>query len=168
MRWRHVLTSSGKNYRNNHTSVSVTTDISEDDEENCTSVFHDVMRLRHTLQSMASRVAPTVGLRSTEMSALDTLGKFGPLTMGELARRSFISPTNTTRTVKNLADRKLVKRQRSPKSDREVLVRLAEAGEKVFRHSYPHMIHDVNDLLASKLDQEERRTLASLLARLVD
>jgi hypothetical protein len=69
MRWRHVLTSSGKNYRNNHTSVSVATDISEGDEENCTSVFHDVMRLRHMLQSMASRVAPTVGLRSTEMSS---------------------------------------------------------------------------------------------------
>ena len=152
---------------NNHTSVSVATDISEKDEENCTSVFHDVMRLRHNLQSMASSVAPTVGLRSTEMSALDTLGKFGPLTMGELAKRSFISPTNTTRTVKNLVGRNLVKRQRSPTSDREVLVRLTADGENVFQQSDPHMIHDVNDLLASKLNEDERWLLASLLARLV-
>ncbi|MFQ5982277.1 MAG: MarR family winged helix-turn-helix transcriptional regulator [Woeseiaceae bacterium] len=143
-------------------------EISEDDEENCTSVFHDVMRLRHTLNSMASRVAPTVGLQSTEMSALDTLGKFGPLTMGQLAKRSFISPTNTTRTVKNLVNRELVERERSPKSDREVLVRLTAAGENIFRKTYPHMIHDVNDLLGSKRNQEERRAFATLLAKLVD
>lgn len=162
------MTSSGKNYRNNRTSVSVVIEISEDDEENCTSVFHDVMRLRHTLNSMASRVAPTVGLQSTEMSALDTLGKFGPLTMGQLAKRSFISPTNTTRTVKNLVNRELVERERSPKSDREVLVRLTAAGENIFRKTYPHMIHDVNDLLGSKLNQKERRAFATLLAKLVD
>lgn len=131
------------------------------------SVFHDVMRLRRTLQSMASEVAPSVGLHSTEMSALDTLGKFGPLTMGELAKRSFISPTNTTRTVKSLADRNLVERRRSPTSDREVQVRLTAAGESVFQQSYPHMIHDVDELLASRLDDKERRTLAVLLAKLV-
>jgi DNA-binding MarR family transcriptional regulator len=116
---------------------------------------------------MASRVAPAFGLQSTEMSAVDTLGKFGPLTMGELARRSFISPTNTTRTVKNLVDRKLVKRQRSPESNREVNVSLTVAGERVFQKSYPHMVQDVNDLLASRLNQKERRTLAALLAKLV-
>jgi DNA-binding MarR family transcriptional regulator len=163
-----VLTISGKNYRENGTSVGVETEVTEEEQENCASVFHDVMRLRQTLQSMASQVAPTVGLQSTEMSALDTLGKFGPLTMGQLAKRSFISPTNSTSTVKSLVDRKLVTRQRSPKSDREVLVRLTAAGEKVFRKSYPHMVHDVNDLLGSKLNQQERRTFAALLAKLVE
>ena len=163
-----MSTSSGQIFRTNGTSVSVVIKLAEADEENCTSVFHDVMRLRQTLQSMASTVAKTLDLQSTEMSALDTLGKFGPLTMGELARRSFISPTNTTRTVKNLVDRKLVSRQRSQESDREVNVKLTAAGEKIFRKSYPHMVHDVNDALAAKLNRKDRRTLALLLAKLVE
>lgn len=163
-----MSTSSGRIFRTNGTSVSVVIKLAEADEENSTSVFHDVMRLRQNLQSMASTVAKTLDLQSTEMSALDTLGKFGPLTMGELARRSFISPTNTTRTVKNLVDRKLVSRQRSQDSDREVNVKLTAAGEKIFRKSYPHMVHDVNDALAAKLNRKDRRTLALLLAKLVE
>ncbi len=111
-------------------------------------------------------VATTLGLQSTEMSAIDTLGKLGPMTMGELAKHGFISPTNTTRTVKILADRNLVKRRRSPKSDREVNVMLTSAGEELFKKSYPNMIHHVNDLLASKLNQTDRRTFARLLERL--
>jgi DNA-binding MarR family transcriptional regulator len=163
-----VSTSSGQNYRKNGTFISVATRLTEAEEGNCTSVFHDVMRLRHALRSMASEVASSLGLQSAEMSAIDTLGKFGPLTMGELARRSFFSPPNTTRTVKILVDRGLVRRQRSQSSDREVNVSLTAEGKKIFRKSYPHMVHDVNDLLASKLSREERRTLAELLAKLID
>lgn len=163
-----MSTSSGQNYSKNGTSVGVATRLTAVDEENCTTVFHDVMRLRHSLRSIASRVAESLDLQSAEMSAIDTLGKFGPLTMGELARRSFFSPPNTTRTVKSLVDRNLVSRQRSQNSDREVNVSLTEDGMKFFRQSYPHMVHDVNELLASKLKQEERQTLAMLLAKLID
>lgn len=163
-----MSTSSGQNYRKNGTSISVATQLTAVEEDNCTAVFHDVMRLRHSLRSIASRVADSLGLQSAEMSAIDTLGKFGPLTMGELSRRSFFSPANTTRTVKSLVDRDLVSRQRSQSSDREVIVSLTEIGMKIFQKSYPQMLHDVNDLLASKLNKNERQTLGELLARLID
>ena len=163
-----MSTSSGQNFRKNGTSISVATQLTEGDEDNCTSVFHDVMRLRHSLRSIASKVAESLDLQSAEMSAIDTLGKFGPLTMGELSRRSFFSPANTTRTVKTLVDRHLVSRQRSQSSEREVNVSLTEDGMKIFRKSYPHMLHDVNELLGSKLNQKERQTLASLLSRIID
>lgn len=163
-----MSTSSGQNYRKNGTSISVATQLTAVDEDICTSVFHDVMRLRHSLRSIASEVADSLGLQSAEMSAIDTLGKFGPLTMGELSKRSFFSPANTTRTVKTLVDRDLVSRQRSQSSDREVNVSLTEDGMEIFRNSYPQMVHDVNELLASKLNQKERRTLASLLAKIID
>ena len=163
------MTSSGQRYRTNGIVLEdVPTELVEEDEENCTSVFHDVMRIRHTFHLMAARVAETFDLQSTEMSALDTLGKFGPLTMGQLAKQSFISPTNTTRTVKNLVERKLVRRERSPTSDREVIVSLTAAGRKVFRKSYPQMVHEVNDLLSYKLTGKERKALAAILAKLVD
>lgn len=126
------------------------------------------MRLRHILHAMATSVAATFGLQSTEMSVIDTLGKYGPLTMGRLSKRGFISPTNTTRTVKILAKRNLVKRGRSPKSDREVNVMLTSEGEKLFQKSYPNMIHHVNDLLKSKLNQTDRKKLARLLEKLTE
>ena len=126
------------------------------------------MRLRHTLKSMATDVAATLGLQSTEMSALDTLGKFGPMTMGELAQRSFISPPNTTRTIKSLVDRGLVERERSAHSRREINVSLTPAGLRIFKQSYPQMVGDVDALLADKLKLNERQELASLLAKLVE
>ena len=161
-----MSTSSGQNSRKTNTSVEVAIELSEFQEQNCTMVFHDVMRLRQTLHKMASNVAATLGLQSTEMSAIDTLGKLGPLTMGELSKHGFISPTNTTRTVKILVDRNLVKRRRSPKSDREVNVMLTSAGEKLFQKSYPSMVHHVNGLLASRLNQTDRRNFARLLEKL--
>lgn len=162
-----MSTSSGQKPRRPHTSVEVAVELSEFQEKNCTMIFHDVMRLRQSLHNKASKVAATLGLQNTEMSAIDTLGKFGPMTMGKLSRLGFISPTNTTRTVKILVDRNLVKRQRSPKSDREVNVMLTSTGRQIFQNSYPQMVQYVNELLASKLNQKDRGNFASLLQKLV-
>ena len=125
------------------------------------------MRLRGSLQLIAAHTASRLGIKTTEMSIVDTLGKFGPLTMGKLAELSFISPTNSTRAVKNLISDGLVQRERSAHSDREVVVRLTDKGASVFKESYPQVIHDVNEFLSSSLNERERRTLATLLAKAI-
>lgn len=153
--------------RKGKTAVPSRVDVTVEEEQNCTAIFHDVMRLRNALQEMAVNAASGLGMKTTEMSILDTLGKFGPLTMGRVAQLSFISPTNTTRAVKNLIADGLVERRRSEHSDREVVVSLTKKGCEMFSESYPRMIHDVNEFLSSGMTERERRSLAGLLAKAI-
>jgi DNA-binding MarR family transcriptional regulator len=84
------------------------------------------------MQKKASEVAESNGLHAAEMNVIDILGKYGPIPMGRLSRETFISPSNTTNTVKKLERAGLVKRNRSNNSDREVIVSLTAEGKRVF------------------------------------
>ena len=134
--------------------------------EHCIRIFQGAMAARQRFLSAAAGVAASMDLQVTEMSALNTLGRFGPMTMGELAKRSVISPPNTTRSVKALEEAKLVHRQRSPQSDRVVNVSLTSKGRKLFENAYPFVVREVSDLLKAKLTERERRTLDKLLTKL--
>ena len=84
------------------THIKTSSKLSESEEESCTSIFRNVMRLRQILHGSASEVASTHDLHTSEMSLIDTLGKYGSLPMGELAALSFSSPANATYTVRSL------------------------------------------------------------------
>ena len=129
-------------------------------------MFRDVMRIRQQLYATATEVAKSLGLTSSEMALVDTLGKYGPLTMGQLAERSFISPANTSYTARSLENRNLITRERSVESNRVVNVRLTPAGVKIFKQSYPRVVREVNELVASKITSKERRNLVNLLRKL--
>ena len=110
--------------------VRTSTRLSEHDEDVCVDIFRNLMRARHVMHQKASTVAESNGLHAAEMNAIDILGKFGPISMGRLARETFISPSNTTNTVKKLERAGLVKRSRSKNSDREVTVSLTADGRR--------------------------------------
>jgi DNA-binding MarR family transcriptional regulator len=153
--------------RKGKTETPSMVDISVRAEENCTSIFHDAVRLCGHLQKTAAATASAHGIKPTEMSLVDTLGKFGPLTMGRLADMSFISAPNSTRAVKNLINDGLVERKRARHSDREVVVRLTKKGRSIFQESYPQVVHDVDEYLASRLTEPDRTKLAELLAKAI-
>ena len=147
--------------------VKTKTGLSERDEEICIDVFRNIMRVRHLMHKMASGVADGAGLHAAEMNVIDILGKFGPVSMGRLAQETFISPANTTNTVKKLEQARLVEREQSEYSRREVTVRLTTGGRAVFRKCYPRILADVNAHMASRLSQPEMAKLAQILGKLV-
>lgn len=151
-----------------NTFVKVTTGLSEGDEQTCTSMFRNIMRVRHHLYALASEVAGKLGLRASEMATIDTLGKYGPLTMSELAKACFFSQPNATYTVSALEKSDLLKRERSADSHRIVNVHLSSAGEKVFKKSYPTTLKQVNAFFDARLTKAEQATLARLLDKLAD
>lgn len=147
--------------------VRTKTSLSERDEDIVVDVFRNIMRARHLLQEKASAVADSVGLHAAELNAIDILGKFGPIPMGRLSRETFISPSNTTSTVKKLERAALVKRERSDNSDREVTVRLTAKGKAVFRECYPRILGDVQSHLTERLTKSEIAAMARALSKLV-
>ena len=148
------------------THVKIKTGLDRQDEKNCTDVFRDIMHLKHELNALANDVAATLDLRGSEMAIIDTLGKYGFLTMSELAAACFFSPPNATYTVRALEKRKLLTRVRSAASQRVVVVELTAVGEEVFKRSYPSTVQEVDRFLSRKLNIKERQTLASLLHKL--
>jgi len=111
----------------------------------------------------------TYGLSQGEFDCLVTLGEEArSLRMCDLAQRSLLSKSHTTQIVKQLEARELVRRQRSPESEREVLVSLTPAGEEVFGKVYPTQYHHLKGLFESRYSEQEQTKLISLLRRLAD
>jgi DNA-binding MarR family transcriptional regulator len=125
------------------------------------------MRARQLLHEEASAVAASAGLHAAELNVIDILGKSGSISMGQLARETFISPSNTTSTVKKLERAKLVIRKRANHSGREVQVALTAKGRTVFRKCYPAILGNVHGRMAERLSRKERVILAGLLNKLV-
>lgn len=137
------------------------------DERSYIALFRAIMVAQNDLQRMADDVAARFGLLGAELNVIDILGKFGATTMGELAHRTFISPSNTTRTVKLLEKRALVKRSRDPNSGRIVRVALTTRGSALFRQCYPLIIREAARHFNAGLNSAQRRALVRLLERLV-
>lgn len=146
--------------------VKTQTILSERDEDVCVDVFRNIMRARHEMHRKASAVAEDSGLHAAELNVIDILGKFGPVSMGRLSRETFISPSNTTSTVKKLEQAGLVERKRSVDSDREVTVSLTVKGKTLFRNCYPRILGEVYEHLSERLTQGEMATLAKTLGKL--
>jgi DNA-binding MarR family transcriptional regulator len=64
------------------------------------------------------------GLSATEEKALDLLERFGPLTAGELAKRSGLAPASVTGLVDRLERKGFARRIPHPRDGRSVLVEI--------------------------------------------
>lgn len=108
------------------------------------------------------------GLGTAEFDCLVTLGVDQPLRMCDLAQRSLLTKSHTTHVVKQLDAKGLVVRQRSPESEREVLVSLTPEGLALFERVYPEHYRFLTELFASRLPKAEQAELTRLLRKLAD
>ena len=69
-----------------------------------------------------STVAAARGLSATEEKALDLLDRFGPLTAGELAKRSGLAPASVTGLVNRLERKGYARRIANPSDRRSILI----------------------------------------------
>jgi DNA-binding MarR family transcriptional regulator len=65
----------------------------------------------------------------TQISAMGTLYKRGPMSAGELASCERVQPPSMTKVLATLEDRGLVRREAHPTDRRQVIVAITEAGE---------------------------------------
>jgi DNA-binding MarR family transcriptional regulator len=85
--------------------------------------------LRLTRLVRLQRVDMSVTL--TQLSALATLGKRGPMTAGELAGFERVQPPSMTKVIAHLEEHGLVTRQVSPDDRRQTIVAITRAGEQL-------------------------------------
>ena len=101
----------------------------------------ETARLARTDTGLASALAVSVmrlarrlrqerdsDLTATQLSALGTIRRYGPLTIGALAAHERVQPPSMTRTVGCLLDRGMVTREADPTDRRQVVVVLSDEG----------------------------------------
>jgi DNA-binding MarR family transcriptional regulator len=90
----------------------------------------DVARLRTALLRLSRRLRrhEVADLTPTQLSALATVSRDGPLRLGDLAAAERIAPSTLTRLVSALEERGLVERSPVPGDARAWLISITELG----------------------------------------
>jgi DNA-binding MarR family transcriptional regulator len=86
-----------------------------------------VVRLNRRLRAQRADTSVTL----TQLAALSTLKKHGPLTPGELAAHERVQPPSMTRVLAKMEERGLVDRQPHPTDGRQALVDLTPPGREL-------------------------------------
>jgi DNA-binding MarR family transcriptional regulator len=100
-------------------------------------------------------LAARQGLSATEEKALDLLDRFGPLTAGELAKRSGLAPPSVTGLINRLERKGFVRRIPNPGDRRSVLVELDR--ERAFASVAPlfeDWVRSLHELWAGYTDEQ--------------
>ena len=64
----------------------------------------------------------------TQLSAMATLNKSGPMSAGELATCEKVQPPSMTKVLANLEERGLVRREAHPSDKRQAIISITDAG----------------------------------------
>lgn len=114
-----------------------------------------VMRLNRRMRAQRTNSSVTL----SQISALSSLHKCGPMTPGELAAREGVQPPSMTRVISALEDMGYISKRAHPNDGRQVIVELTELG-------MGYIAADISareawlDIRLSELDDDERATLA--------
>jgi DNA-binding MarR family transcriptional regulator len=121
-----------------------------------------VVRLNRRLR--AQRTNSTVSL--TQLAALSTLYKCGPLTPGELAAKEGVQPPSMTRVIAALEEFGYATRRPHPTDGRQAIVALTDEG-RTFHDAQVSAREAWLDRRLAELDDEERDLLAKA-AEIID
>jgi DNA-binding MarR family transcriptional regulator len=127
---------------------------SADDRSLTSRLRLSVMRLNRRLRAQRTNASVTL----SQISALSSLHKCGPMTPGELAAREGVQPPSMTRVISALEDLGYISKRAHPNDGRQVIVELTEQG-------LGYIEADISareawlDARLSELDESERETL---------
>jgi DNA-binding MarR family transcriptional regulator len=129
-------------------------------------------RLRLSVTRLARRLRQKSDVEATasQISALATIERLGPLTIGELSAAERVQPPSMTRIVAGLEELGLIQRETDERDRRVARVRVAPLGQRLLARSRSKK----NAYLAARLgslSNDERATLAhaaDILERLLE
>jgi DNA-binding MarR family transcriptional regulator len=124
-----------------------------------------VMRLARRLRQQADQ-----GVTPSQLAALSSIDRLGPLTLGDLSTVERVRPPTMTRIVAGLEELQLVRRERDPQDRRVARVRLTPAGQRFVQRSRTrkdaYLASRLRTLGPDELDTLHRAT--AILERVLD
>lgn len=139
-----------------------------DMETSALEVAVRIQALGKALQRRAGRALAVHGLKHWEYDVLSVLRRQGkPFEMAatDISNEAMLTTGAMTTRIDGLEKRGLLRRRKSPKDGRSVLVRLSLKGRRLIDNAVDTRLNDANEALAS-LDASERANLALMLRKL--
>tara|TARA_R110000868_G_scaffold32394_1_gene117777 strand:- start:18 stop:533 length:516 start_codon:yes stop_codon:yes gene_type:complete len=135
------------------------------------SPFHLEGFLPYLVHRVGSRLAEgfdegfaRAGVSLPEWRTLSVLFEYGPMTMGDIARRTSINASTMTRLIGQMEKRKLVKRERPLANQRTVFVRILDEGRDKVEYLIP-LVLDYESELSACFSPAELQTFKALLTK---
>jgi len=127
----------------------------------------DATRLRVAIARLSRRLRrhQLAGLTPTQLSALATVEKIGPLRLGDLAAAEGIAPSTLTRLVTALEDAGYVKRCAVPGDARASRMAISRDGQEILTRVREETTRILTDMLA-ELTGAQRAAIAAALPAL--
>lgn len=98
------------------------------------------------------------GISTPTYTALTVLRRRPGITSSELARRSFVRAQTMAQTVNGMLETGLVRREKDPGHGRQMLLYITSEGNRTI-DSVRDEVQELDGLIASALDEEDRRQL---------
>ena len=130
------------------------------DETDVAALRLVVMRLSRRLRKHSG-----TGMTPSQFSALSVLGRHGPFSLGELARREQVGKSTVTRLVTKLEEQGLIERAVDDTDGRITVVRLTSLGKKHLSDASEQSTRYLSEQLGT-LDATERAALLGALPAL--
>ncbi len=138
------------------------------DDDAIERALEQLLRLNASRKVHARQVAAAgVRISPPGLTLLRRIQEEGPLSLGELARRTEMDPAATGRQIRQLEDEGFVQRGPSAEDGRVTVVRVTPAGRDARRRIGEVVGSHMEDVLAT-WSPGHRAALAELLTRLVD
>jgi len=96
-----------------------------------TSLLYAVKRVEQVVRSRLDDLLKPTGITALQYTALTVLERHDGLPAAQLARNSFVTAQSMADMVRTLEERGLIIRERNPRSRRELLIRLTDAGRQL-------------------------------------
>ena len=96
-----------------------------------TSLLYAVKRVEQVVRSRLDDLLKPSGITALQYTALTVLERHDGLPAAQLARNSFVTAQSMADMVRILEGRALIIRERNPRSRRELLIRLTDAGRQL-------------------------------------
>jgi DNA-binding MarR family transcriptional regulator len=109
----------------------------------------DAARLRVAVLRLSRRLRKhdLAGLTPSQLSTLSSVGKSGPIRLGDLAAAERIAPSTLTRLVNVLEDRGYLLRRPAPDDARAYLVTMTDSGNEVLERIRDEATSLLTDIL---------------------
>lgn len=132
--------------------------MSSDDPERRAALLtalHDAGRVHSGAAVMFhSTVSARMGLGVTEEKTLDLLQRLGPLSAGDIAQRTGLTPASVSGLIDRLERKGFVRRARDTADRRRVFVEIDHGSLTGFRPLFEGFVRDLNDLYATYTDDQ--------------
>lgn len=127
----------------------------------------DAARLRVAVLRLSRRLRKhdLAGLTPSQLSTLASVGKFGPVRLGDLAAAERIAPSTLTRLVNVLEGLDYLEREPAPDDARAYLVTVTEQGREALERIRQEATSMLTDILLT-LPADQRAALAAALPAL--